>query len=286
MMPHKNGVQLVHEIRQHSELLTIPIMILTAKADDSLCVQMLREGAQEYMLKPFSPNEFRARITNLLINKKIEDELERFVYLASHDLKAPLPAMERLISWIEEDSGDVLTEQSKQHLALLRGRAYRMSNLLDGLLRYSQAGQIGTAISTVDSKQLVERIILELNPPRTFTFQCANNLPVFQTPQELIHQVFSALIDNSIKHHHLKNGHVTIKVQDHIHFYEFFVKDDGPGIEPEYQTKIFELFQTLQPRDILESSGVGLSIAKKIVESQGGRIKVNSFSFTWPKLPN
>lgn len=271
MMPHMNGVQLVHEIRQHVELPTIPIFILTARSDDALCIQMLREGAQDYMIKPFSINEFKVRVSNLISNKKAEDELSRFVYLASHDLKAPLPAMERLISWIEEDSAGKLPEKSKNHLSLLRSRAYRLSNLLDELLKFTQAGHVVSENLDINCQQLVEDIIQQLDPPPTFTFSFTDKLPILQTSKPLLQQVFTELLDNSIKHHHSTKGHVTIGVQERDEFYDFFVKDDGPGIDPQYHSRIFQLFQTLQPRDIVESCGVGLSIVKKIVGLQGGK---------------
>jgi len=291
MMPNMSGVELVHAVRECSDLLTTPIIILTAKADDRLCVRMLGEGAQDYMIKPFSLSEFKARIANLLLMKKAEDELERFVYLASHDLKSPLPSMSHLITWIEEDLSDQMSEQSKKHLNLLRQRTCRMSNLLDGLLKYAQAGQANTENSETDVKQLVVDIVKHLNPPATFTIKYGENLPVFTTSKDLEY-VFCALIDNSIKHHHRVDGHIEIGMNEAKDFYEFFVKDDGPGIEPKYYSRIFQLFQTLQPRDTLESSGVGLSIAKKIVESHGGKILVDSvknkgtrFQFSWHKLP-
>ncbi|MGL5741531.1 MAG: sensor histidine kinase [Legionella sp.] len=98
------------------------------------------------------------------------------------------------------------------------------------------------------------------------------------------------LINNSVQHHHLRKGHIEIGVVEKNNYYEFFVADDGPGIEHVYQDRIFQLFQTLQPRDVLESCGVGLSVAKKIVEARGGNIMVKSdknqgavFHFTWPK---
>lgn len=291
MMPNMSGIQLVHEIRKHPELLTTPIIILTAKAEDDLCVRMLQEGAQDFMIKPFSSAEFKARVANLIIAKKVEDELERFVYLASHDLKAPLPAMEHLITWIEEDLGDKLAEQSKHHLKLLKGRASRMANLLDGLLMYSRAGQSTNPVTDVQTHQLVQDVIAKLNPPSTFNFVIDPALPVLNADKDALFNVFIALIGNSIKHHDTKIGTVKIGFVLKKDLITFCVEDDGPGIDKQYRTKIFQLFQTLQSRDILEGSGVGLSIAKKIVESKGGDISVHSsknkgatFCFTWPAV--
>ncbi|HIG0328505.1 TPA: ATP-binding protein [Legionella pneumophila] len=290
MMPHMSGAEMVHAIRQHPLLLKTPIIILTAKADDELCVRMLEEGAQDYVIKPFSVKEFKARVANLILVKKAEDEMDQFVYHASHDLKAPLPAMEHLISWIEEDLGEMLSEQSKKYLLLLRQRASRMSKLLDGLLKYAQSGYVFDKVRKIHTDRLITDIIRKLNPPQTITFQLEDTLPVLNTCELPLREVFTALLDNSIRHHHRKDGHIIIGTKEKDRFYEFFVADDGPGIEKKYQDRIFQLFQTLQPRDKLETSGVGLSIAKKIVEFQGGKISVESeknkgcvFRFLWPK---
>ncbi len=290
MMPHMNGIEMVHAIRQYAPLLSTPIMIVTAKADDELCIRMLQEGAQDYMIKPFAVEEFKARIANLILVKNAEDELDRFVYLASHDLKSPLPAIEHLVSWIEEDVGNQLTPQSRKYLSFLRKRTYRMSHLLDGLLKYAQAGGIRSKVEKINFPELVNSVAHEVEAANDFNIRCKNCSCSVEAEKTPLHEVLYELIDNGVKHHHLQKGHIQVGVVEKNDYYEFFVADDGPGIEHAYQDRIFQLFQTLQPRDILESSGVGLSIAKKIVEAQGGSIRVESdknqgavFHFTWPK---
>ncbi|KTD53666.1 sensor histidine kinase [Legionella santicrucis] len=290
MMPNMNGIEMVHALRQHSSLLSTPIMIVTAKADDELRVRILQEGAQDYMTKPFSAQELKARIANLVLVKNAEDELERFVYLASHDLKSPLPAIEHLVSWIEEDTENQLTPQSRKYLSFLRKRAYRMSNLLDGLLKYAQAGGIHSKIETINFPELVSNVAHKVDTANDFDIHCDRCTFSIKAEKTPLQEVLYELIDNSVKHHHLHKGHIKVGVIEKTGYYEFFVADDGPGIEGAYQDRIFQLFQTLQSRDIFESSGVGLSIAKKIVETQGSNIWVESaknqgavFHFTWPK---
>lgn len=172
MMPNMNGIEMVHAIRKHSSLISTPIMIVTAKADDDLRVRILQEGAQDYMTKPFSAQELKARIANLVLVKNAEDELERFVYLASHDLKSPLPAIEHLVSWIEEDTENQLTPQSRKYLTFLRQRAYRMSNLLDGLLKYAQAGVIHSKIETINFPELVSTVAHKVDTANDFDIHC------------------------------------------------------------------------------------------------------------------
>ena len=115
-------------------------------------------------------------------------------------------------------------------------------------------------------------------------------MPALTTERLLIEQVFSNLISNAIKHHDRPDGKVEISVKDQGKFYEFAVKDDGRGIPSEYHEKVFGIFQTLEARDKVENTGIGLSIVKKIVETQGGNIHLSSevdrgttFYFTWQK---
>jgi PAS domain S-box-containing protein len=222
---------------------------------------------------------------------KTNQELEQFAYVASHDLKAPLRAIERLSSWIEEDNMDKLDPKSQENLRLLRQRTNRMSNLIDGILQYSRAGRVDLDVHEVDSNELVKEVIDSLNPSKKIKI-FYKNLPVLPAAKVPLSQVFANLISNSIKHHERPTGTIEIGSHDKGRYYEFYVKDNGPGIEKEYFDKIFVIFQTLKSRDELEATGIGLSIVKKIVESQGGKIRVESelgkgstFFFTWPKFP-
>ncbi len=115
-------------------------------------------------------------------------------------------------------------------------------------------------------------------------------MPVLHTEVLRLRQVFSNLIDNAVKHHNKQEGRIEINVKEEETLYVFSVTDDGPGISEAYHSRIFELFQVLQPRDVKENTGVGLALVKKIVETQNGQIQVSSqvgfgttFTFTWPK---
>ena len=222
--------------------------------------------------------------------KRSNQDLDDFAYTLSHDLKSPLRAIERLANWISEDCTDKLDGKSKENLAILRKRVTRMSNFIDGLLPYARVGRTDFDICVVDTKELLKEIINTLSPSITFIFKYAENLPCFETAKIQLSQVFSNLISNSMKHHHRKTGVIEIGSHNKGDFYEFYVSDDGPGIEPGYYKKIFQIFQTLKSKDDFESTGIGLSIVKKIVEHHGGRVWVESiiekgatFHFTWPK---
>jgi signal transduction histidine kinase len=134
-------------------------------------------------------------------------------------------------------------------------------------------------------------IVMLLAPPPGFTVTLPEALPTFSTAAEPLRQVFLNLIGNAIKHHDRPHGRLTITVQEQGEWYEFLVTDDGPGIPPAFHTKIFQMFQTLKPRDEVEGSGIGLAIVKKVVEGQGGTVRVESdgicrgttMRFTWRK---
>ena len=217
-------------------------------------------------------------------------ELDQFAYVASHDLKAPLRSIEHLVNWISEDAGKLLPEMSQTHLVKLSGRVRRMEILLNDLLTYSRVGRIKSQSKRVDTGALVQNIIELLTPPSSFIITMDPTMPILHTAATPLETVLRNLINNAFKHHDRPEGHIHIAASEHADAVEFAIIDDGPGIEPEFHTRIFELFQTLKPRDQVEGSGMGLAIVQKTIINCGGTIWVESgpgrgttFRFTWPK---
>jgi PAS domain S-box-containing protein len=217
-------------------------------------------------------------------------ELDSFVYIVSHDLKAPLRAVANLSEWIEEDFQGTLSAQNQQQMTLLRSRVQRMVATIEGLLQYARAGSTDDTIESVDVAQLLGAVIAEISPPPKFTISIAPNLPTLNTKRLLLSQVFANLIGNGIEHHDAKDGAIEISYQDRGDFYEFSIADDGPGIAPEQHDRMFKIFQAVNPQNRADSTGIGLAIVKKIIESQGGTIRLESalgqgttFYFTWPQ---
>ncbi len=224
--------------------------------------------------------------------EKVNKELDQFAYITSHDLRAPLRAISNLSQWIEEDIGDSFTEETREQMQLLRNRVKRMDGLIEGILEYSRVGRIGIPTEKVDVAELLGEVVDSLSPPEGFTINIPSALPVFTSQRLSLFQVFSNLVGNAVKYRDKPDGTIDITIEDVGDFYQFAVCDDGPGIAPEYHEKVFVIFQTLQPRDEVESTGVGLTLVKKIVNEQGGDIWLESeagagakFIFTWPKTP-
>jgi PAS domain S-box-containing protein len=221
--------------------------------------------------------------------KRTNKELDDFAYVASHDLRAPLRNIDNLAQWLAEDLEGTLPDDSERHLRLLRQRVQRMERLLDDLLKYSRAGRMRYDIREVDSEALVRDIVDLLDVPPAFTIDVADEMPTLQATRVPLEQVLRNLIGNAIKHHDRPDGRVEVRARTEDEHVVFAVADDGPGIAPQYQERIFGMFQTLRRRDEVEASGIGLALVQKLVEDVGGTITVDSevgdgttFQFTWP----
>lgn len=230
--------------------------------------------------------------SNALLERR-NQELDQFVYVASHDLKAPLRAISNLSAWLEEDLEAQLPEENREQLQLLRGRVHRMEALINALLEYSRVGRKESKRDRVDLNQLLAEVIDSLGPPENLQIEVPPNLPTLNAKRLLLHQVFANLISNAIKYIDREDGYIRIGCEDVGDAYRFVVADNGPGIDPKYHDKIFGVFRTLHARDQIESTGIGLSIVKKILDTEGGQITVESdvgagasFYVTWPKHPS
>jgi PAS domain S-box-containing protein len=218
------------------------------------------------------------------------EELTNFAYVVSHDLKAPLRAIGSLADWLSTDYADKFDEEGKEHMRLLINRVRRMDGLIDGILQYSRVGRVKEAVVTVDLNRVVADVIDLLAPPKNIAVTVAERLPTVVAERTRIQQVFQNLISNAIKYMDKPQGEIHVSCIDDADQWRFCVADNGPGIEQRHFEKIFQLFQTLSPRDKVESTGVGLALVRKIVEMYRGRVWVEStvgqgsrFWFSLPK---
>ncbi len=216
-------------------------------------------------------------------------ELEQFAYVASHDLRAPLRNIENLAEWIEEELGPSVDAKISGYLEQLRGRVRRMEALTEDLLAYSRVGREEGEAVPVDTRALVNDLAELLAPPPGFRIEAGPDMPTIRSPRAPVEQVFRNLISNAIKHHDRQDGRVEVRARRKGRFWEFSVADDGPGVPAEFRQKAFMMFQKLKSRDEVEGNGMGLALVKRIIESRGGRIRMQpgpargaTFVFTWP----
>jgi PAS domain S-box-containing protein len=226
--------------------------------------------------------------------KRSNKDLEQFAYVASHDLKAPLRAIEVIIEWLRDDLEGYDEGDIQENLGLLSQRTGRLSRLLEDLLAYSRAGRKVGDVKHLHLDEFVQDIATLIAPPEGMTISTSDGWPCLTTHHAALETVLRNLISNAIKHHpDPANGHINVACEDQGAHVMISVADDGEGIPAEYADRVFKMFQTLKPRDDTEGSGMGLAIVQRIIDWQGGRIwfednpagKGVIFHFTWNKSP-
>ena len=217
-------------------------------------------------------------------------ELAEFAYTMAYKLKTPMRAVGNLAGMISADYYDKLDEEGRQHLDILMDKTHKMCELVDDILRYSEIGRVFHKKGQVDINEVVQEAIAAIAPPANMEITIENKLPVITCERTRTVQVFQNLLDNAVKYMDKPIGKIrTGCVQDNG-FWKFHVADNGPGIEEKSIKEIFNIFQTRTKGNAVESNGIGLPSARKIVEMYGGKIWVESktgdgatFFFTLPK---
>ena len=224
---------------------------------------------------------------------RLRREMEDFAYSASHDLQAPLRTFEGYARWLVEDYGDVLGDTGRQLCEEIIDDALHMKRLLDSLLEYSRIGRIHTQEVSVDVRHVLDRVLHDLQLEVGDTgaqVYLPEFLPTVMYSEVRLLQIFSNLISNALKFTDGQAPVVAVECEDLERYYRFAVNDNGIGIAEEHFGRIFEIFKRLHTREAYPGTGAGLTIVKKIVESNGGQIGVTSapgagstFWFTIPK---
>jgi two-component system sensor kinase FixL len=206
--------------------------------------------------------------------KKSNQELRSFAHVIAHDLKSPLRGIGSIADRLLRKNNN-LDNEGKDQLRLLIIRVKRMSDFIDGILRYSEIGHVFEQWEVVDVNSLVTEIISEIAIPENFNI-IAKNLPTIHCERLRLKQILQNLISNAVKFADKPRPIIKIDCTDEGDCWKFSVGDNGCGIKEQYFEKIFEIFQTLSSRDKSESTGIGLTIVKKIVELYGGKVWVTS----------
>ncbi len=204
------------------------------------------------------------------------EELESFAYVASHDLQEPLRMVSSFLQLLEKKLGTDLDETTKQYIYFAVDGAERMKKLIHDLLEYSRVSSSKENSTNVDCNEVISTVrnfynlrLLEENASLHI-----KPLPVIKAVQPQIQQLFQNLIDNALKYRSNKPAEIEVGCTENNGYWQFYVKDNGIGIDPKFFDKIFIIFQRLHSKTEYSGTGIGLAVCKKIVETHGGKIWV------------
>ncbi len=308
-LPGMSGLDLCKELLD--EETPLPLVILTGYGSEQLAVEALKAGVYDYMIKDRGqsyldllpvvlPQVVRKHGDRLARQqseeelRKINQELKSFTYIVSHDLKNPITYIQGFTSHLIENYGEKLDEKGRLCLERIKVSARRMEVLISDLLSLSRLGRIVGTFEVVSSIEMVKNVTSGLQDrlkAHGIELVVADNLPTICCDGDRICQVFDNLLGNAIKFMRETNSpKIEIGYEDMIDLHQFYVRDNGFGIDPKYHRKIFEMFHRLKQTKDEEGTGLGLAIVERIMNSHGGRIWVESepgkgatFYFTLPK---
>ena len=200
-------------------------------------------------------------------------ELQEYAHIVSHDLKSPLRSIHALVSWLKEDNQGKLDQVSLQNISLIENTLEKMEQLITDILEYSSIGS-DSKLTSVNLDNTIEELLKILYIPDHITVNVKNKLPTLEGDATKLKQLFQNLISNAVKFIDKDNGLINIDVTDKKSYYQFSIEDNGIGIDKKFHDKIFKIFHSLNKSK--DSTGVGLSIVKKIVDLHKGEIWLES----------
>jgi len=236
---------------------------------------------------------FNAMCDDLQKTTVSRDALDSLIFMVSHNLQEPLRSIYAFSRFIEDDCRDILDAKSKTHLERIRANAQRMKGLIENLLTIARLERRNCASERVHAAYLIDEVkqVMESTLASKNAEVIVNGtLPVIMADRAIFPQVFRQLFANAVKFSDKAALRIDVGCVQRDGVHEFYVRDNGPGIDRQYADKIFDIFQRLNRREEYEGTGAGLAIVRKIIEMHKGRIWVESvpgegatFFFTLPR---
>jgi signal transduction histidine kinase len=219
--------------------------------------------------------------------------LDRFAHVVSHDIKAPLNSIEGLTNLLKLELKGKISDAEMELVMKIHEQSRKTKEMIKGILQFAELKVQKGTTEHIDLNEVIENIRGTLMIPAHIKLLVTERLPILTIEKVLIYQVFQNLISNAIKYIDKPEGLIRITVATENGFYKFSISDNGPGIEKEYQSKIFDIFNTGQSSKGYDNTGIGLSIVKSIIEEKKGSIWLESirgegttFYFTLPLNPS
>ncbi|MFT5146004.1 MAG: signal transduction histidine kinase [Polaribacter sp.] len=307
LMPKLNGFEMYKKLQNNKTTKLIPLIFLSAKAEKSDIRAGMNLGAEDYLTKPIDVEDLLNTV-KIKIDKKLllaqetidktttisailqqqKKELDNYAQLISHELKTPLRNISDILTWIREElAHPISSENSINSIELLEKKVERMEILLIKLEQYKNIRSSSFKKNKINLNTIAKKVIAKLQVPSHIKIEIKNKLPTLFADEIMLEKVFEILIQNALDHIDKEKGLILLACETTEEDYLFSIKDNGIGIKTKYHEKIFEMFQTI---DSNNSTGIGLSIVKKIISYYNGEVKVESktnketiFYFSLPK---
>ena len=206
--------------------------------------------------------------------EKQNQQLNEYAQIVSHDLKSPLRSIHSLISWIKEDNAKEFSPETLQYLDMIESKVEKMDHLIHGILTYSKVDSEETIVEPIDLNDVINNCIKIIHIPENVNVILDHKLPIVKADNFRMQQLFQNLISNAVNYIDKPEGLVSVGYFEDAKSYTFYVKDNGPGIAKENQEKIFKIFQSFTQHE--SSTGIGLSIVKRIIDNYQGTISIES----------
>lgn len=307
-MPEMDGFETAMLMQEHESMRGVPIVFVTAiSKEEKYATQAAEIGAVDYIFKPFNPDILRSKVKVYLdlfvqreqilkLNEHLSrsnEELERFAYICSHDMQEPVRMMNAYASFLADEQAEHLDETGKKHIGIIKRNAEHMRKMIADILAFSRVGREAPKLEKLDCSQIVQEVLAEFEAiiaQRKAVVVC-NPLPTLEGCQTLVRVLFQNLIGNALK---FQDGaqppEIRIDAEMADSEWLFTIKDNGIGIDPAFNDKVFTIFQRIHRKEEYPGTGIGLSTCKKFVEFCGGKIwfesalgKGSVFSFTIPR---
>jgi signal transduction histidine kinase len=286
VLPVRNGFELLKELRASERTRSIPVILLSSRAGEDAALEGLDAGADDYLVKPFTGKALVARVRSCLTLAKVRreaaeklaeanKELEAFSYSVSHDLRAPLRAIDGFSKVLLTEYGQVLDERGRRYLDRVRSGTQRMAELIDDLLSLSKITRAPMKRETVDVTSISRKILVDLSArdaERTVETKVADGLTA-EGDARLVTVALENLLGNAWKFTS-KQPAARIEVASEERDGEpyFLVRDNGAGFDMKYVNKLFAPFQRLHSASEFQGTGIGLATVHRVVVRHGGRI--------------